>query len=69
MLRHLLAALALALALNPAFAQTLSDEEAKDGFFNLINGKDFSGWRFSGSVPAKDKSEKAKPFTTVLNVF
>jgi hypothetical protein len=50
-------------------AQGLSEEEAKDGFISLINGKDFSGWRFSGTIPNKDKTAKPKPFTSALDVF
>ncbi|MBL8795346.1 MAG: DUF1080 domain-containing protein [Planctomycetia bacterium] len=50
-------------------AQTLSDEEIKEGFISLINGKDFSGWRFSGTIPNPDKTVKAKPFTSALDVF
>jgi Domain of Unknown Function (DUF1080) len=35
-------------------AQKLSDDEAKDGFVSLFNGKDFTGWRFgNGSAPDK----------------
>jgi Domain of Unknown Function (DUF1080) len=30
----------------PAQAQELSDEEVREGFVSLFNGKDFSGWRF-----------------------
>jgi hypothetical protein len=45
----LVLALALALALtSSASAQDLSDEERKDGFVSMFNGKDFTGWRFSG---------------------
>jgi hypothetical protein len=69
MTRLILPAIALALAASPARAQTHFGDEAKEGFFNLSNGKDFSGWRFSGAKPVKDKTEKAKPYTTVLDVF
>jgi hypothetical protein len=41
--------LALLLAALPAAAQKLSDEEAKEGFEVLFNGKDFTGWRFDNS--------------------
>jgi len=34
-----------------ARAQALSDDEAKDGFVSLFNGKDFTGWRFGETVP------------------
>lgn len=69
MLRLFASTLTLALIASPLMAQNLSDEETKDGFFNLSNGKDFSGWRFSGTIPNPDKTVKAKPFTTVLDVF
>ena len=32
-------------------AQALEGDEAKEGFVSLFNGKDFTGWRFSGTVP------------------
>jgi hypothetical protein len=35
-------------------AQKLSDEEAKESFVSLFNGKDFNGWRF-GNGSALDK--------------
>ena len=69
MTRIVLSFLALSLMTPSLPAQTLSGEEAKEGFFNLINGKDFSGWRFSGTIPAKEKTAKGKPFTTALDVF
>src|SRR5437867_9305957 len=31
----------------PATAQQLTDEEKKEGFESLFNGKDFTGWRFN----------------------
>src|ERR1700686_304254 len=36
-------------------AQKLTDDEAKDGFVSLFNGKDFTGWRFSESSALPDK--------------
>ncbi len=36
-------------------AQKLTDEEAKDGFVSLFNGKDFTGWRFGESSALADK--------------
>jgi hypothetical protein len=33
-------------------AQEPSEEEARDGFVSLFNGKDFTGWRFSGATSA-----------------
>lgn len=69
MLRRVLLLSALALFPIPASAQTLTDEEAKEGFFALINGKDFSGWRFSGNMPVKDKKDKAKPYTSTIDVI
>jgi len=69
MFRFLASTFGLVLLLNPLPAQNLSDEEVKEGFMSLINGKDFSGWRFSGSIPSKDKTIKSKPFTSVLDVF
>jgi hypothetical protein len=50
--------LALALALccaAPGQAQKLSDDERKEGFWSLFNGKDFTGWRFSESSVLPDK--------------
>jgi hypothetical protein len=35
----------------PIQAQTLSAQEAAEGFVSLFNGKDFSGWRFGETVP------------------
>lgn len=69
MIRVLFLILTLAFTVPSLQAQTLFDDETKNGFFSLINGKDFSGWRFSGNMPTKDKSAKPKPFTTVLDVF
>jgi hypothetical protein len=41
--------LSLALAVVPsAWSQETSEEERKDGFVSLFNGKDFDGWRFTG---------------------
>jgi hypothetical protein len=34
-----------------AQAQALSDDEAREGFVSLFNGKDFTGWRFGETVP------------------
>jgi hypothetical protein len=42
---------ALGPGLVPAQAQALSDDEAREGFVSLFNGKDFTGWRFGESVP------------------
>ena len=49
--------------------EPLSDDEVKEGFIVLINGKDFSGWRFSGTIPNKDKTVKPKPFTSTIDVI
>jgi hypothetical protein len=38
----------------PAQAQALADDEARDGFVSLFNGKDFTGWRFGEMVPTAD---------------
>jgi len=69
MTRLLLPLLLLAFTSQTLPAQTLLGDEAKEGFFTLMNGKDFSGWRFSGTIPTRDKAVKGKPFTTVLDVF
>lgn len=69
MIRFALSAFTLALVVHASPAQTLMGDEAKEGFFNLTNGKDFSGWRFSGTKSVKDKTEKGKPYTTALDVF
>lgn len=69
MLRFSVSCVALVILSCPVFAQALADDEVKDGFFRLIDGKGFSGWRFSGTMSSKDKKAKAKPFTTVLDVF
>src|SRR5438132_953171 len=53
MRRFTILTLAVLLSASPASAQKLSDEEQKEGFIALFNGKDFSGWRFS--------TDKAKP--------
>jgi hypothetical protein len=68
MVRCLLSLVALVLATSSLAAQDLSRDEIKEGFFNLI-GKDFSGWRFSGAIPNKDKSVKPKLFTSALDVY
>ena len=69
MIRFLFPVLALTFVTPALPAQTLFGDEAKEGFFSLINGKDFSGWRFSGTIPNKDKTVKSRPFTTALDVF
>lgn len=47
----------LLLALAPVgFAQELSEEERKEGFLSLFNGKDLSGFRFMGSKDTKPKN-------------
>jgi len=69
MRRFILSLLTLALVTSASPAQSLFGDEAKEGFFSLTNGKDFSGWRFSGNKPVKDKTEKAKPYTSALDVF
>ncbi len=48
----LTAAVLLAAAAEPA--PKLSEDEAKEGFVSLFNGRDFSGWRFGNSA-ALDK--------------
>lgn len=54
MTRHALG-IAVFLAVTAAApAQKLSDDEAKEGFVSLFNGKDFAGWRF-GNDSALDK--------------
>jgi hypothetical protein len=47
MKRFILVAIAGAL-ISSARAQDVSKEERDDGFVSLFNGKDFTGWRFSG---------------------
>lgn len=69
MLRYPFLLLVLLLVTSSAAAEPLSDEELKEGFIPLINGKDFSGWRFSGTIPSKDKDVKAKPFTSAITVI
>jgi hypothetical protein len=54
MIRSVLGIGALLAIAATAPAQKLSDEEAKEGFISLFNGKDFSGWRF-GNDSALDK--------------
>lgn len=36
----------------PARADELSDEERGAGFVSMFNGKDFTGWHFTGDQPA-----------------
>src|SRR5262245_20264145 len=69
MFRLLLLMPCLALMAVPLSAQGLSEDEVSEGFIALINGKDFSGWRFSGTIPNSDKTAKPKPFTPALDVF
>lgn len=69
MIRFLLLMLSLVLLTDTLPAQGLSEDEIKEGFISLINGKDFSGWRFSGTIPNKDKTVKAKPFTSTIDVI
>lgn len=59
----------LVLGTLPVSAQTLTEAEAREGFIALINGRDFSGWRFSGNVPNPDKSAKPKPFGTAIDLI
>ena len=49
------------IAIGPAFAAD------KDGWIDLFNGKDFTGWVIDGPTESKDKSDgnKAKPLWTV----
>jgi hypothetical protein len=47
--------LGLMLGAGAAPAQKLSDEEAKEGFVSLFDGKDYTGWRFADSSAAPDK--------------
>ncbi|MGE3807001.1 MAG: DUF1080 domain-containing protein [Gemmataceae bacterium] len=69
MLRCLLLVPALMVIAAPLSAQGPTDEEVKEGFFPLFNGKDYSGWRFSGNIPSKDKTVKPKPFTSTIDVL
>ncbi len=69
MIRNLLASLSLFLLALPLVAQDLTAEEIKEGFIPLITGKDFSGWRFSGNIPNKDKTAKPKAFTSTIDVL
>ncbi len=39
-----------------AFAEELSQEEQDAGFVSMFNGKDFSGWRFTGGTPPEKVS-------------
>jgi hypothetical protein len=55
MARWMIAVAALLACGLRAPAQKLTDEEAKDGFVSLFNGKDFTGWRFSDSSALPDK--------------
>ena len=32
-------------------AQALADDEAREGYISLFNGKDFTGWRFGETIP------------------
>jgi len=54
MIRYSLGIAVLLIANALAPAQKLSDDETKDGFVSLFNGKDFTGWRF-GNSSAFDK--------------
>jgi hypothetical protein len=47
--------LLLALAVGPVRGQTLTDEEKRDGFVSLFDGKTFSGWRFSNKTALPEK--------------
>jgi hypothetical protein len=49
-----------AVAVVPVRAQEPGEEEARDGFVSLFNGKDFTGWRFSGATP-ESTSETLPP--------
>ncbi|MBY0527116.1 MAG: DUF1080 domain-containing protein [Gemmataceae bacterium] len=69
MIRFSLLLLGLVLMANPLQAEGLTEDEIKDDFFALINGKDFSGWRFSGTIPNPDKTAKPKPFTSTIDVI
>jgi hypothetical protein len=55
MRRFALLLLALPAFAQPAAAQKLTDEEVKEGFVSLFNGKDWSGWQFGGGYGLPDK--------------
>ncbi len=38
---------------SPLVADDLTEEEKTAGFVPMFNGKDFTGWRFTGDVPAE----------------
>ena len=62
MLRNCLGLVVMLAVAAAAPAQKLSEEETKDGFISLFNGKDFSGWRFGndsalGKLPSNWKVE------------
>lgn len=62
MCRHLFLAVVvvgLSSIASPARAEDLSDDEKNAGFVSMFNGRDFSGWRFTGDVPA-DKATNWK---------
>jgi hypothetical protein len=54
MFRLVIALTVAVLGAFPALAQNLTEDEKKDGFISLFNGKDFANWRF-GSDSALGK--------------
>lgn len=58
--RYVAALLALAAMMSPSWAQELSEKEKEAGFVSMFNGRDFTGWRFTGKAdeaPANWKVE------------
>lgn len=47
--------LALLAFTGPVQAQTVGDDEVKEGFVSLFNGKDWSGWQFGGGHALPEK--------------
>jgi hypothetical protein len=55
LLRYASFAFVMMLCVSAAFGQTLSEEERREGFRSMFNGKDLTGWRLSESSALPDK--------------
>jgi hypothetical protein len=56
-MKRILSSVLLCLLAVPAFGQTVSDDEKKEGFRPLFDGKTFEGWKTTPKTPSSWKIE------------